>query len=194
MTQETGTDERSAALTSPDARDQGAVEGHVTTLPERQLAVTHWLLSSVKDRDRVRAQWQEPGGIALLPCGGLFSAVRVPAHLVWATAGTQELEKVDTFLRRWFDGGAATMDLHGLLYYFLVPASTAWRWSERQFPGVACLGRDTYLGMPAVQLTEPKGSGYWCVPMESSGDLCYTDELEDLIRIGRAARSEEDIW
>ena len=191
-TQTTDSPQDPLEATGPHEEDeQDAIQGHVTTRPERYLAVTHWLLGAAKDRDQVRAQWEELGGIALLPCGGLFSAVRVPANLVWAAAGAQDLENVDVYLTNWFDGGAVFMDLHALLYYFLVPSSTAWRWPEREFPGVSCLGRNTYLGVPAVQLTQPKGSAYWCLPMDSAGDLCYVDEVEQLIKAGRANRTTQ---
>jgi hypothetical protein len=168
-----------------------AVEGTavVRTL-ERQLAVSHWLLGAADDRDLARSQWQEAGGVALLACGGIFSAVRAPAHLVWAAAGSEDLATVDDHLRRWLDGGAVFMDLYLTMYYFLVPSSTAWKWSERDYPGVACLGRDHYLGVPALCLTERRGRSYWCVPMDHPGDLCYVDEVEQLLKEGRAARGE----
>ncbi|MER5214885.1 hypothetical protein ABT063_31130 [Streptomyces sp. NPDC002838] len=132
----------------------------LTTLPERQLAVSHWLLGAADDRDTVRVQWAEQE-IALLACGSIFSAVRIPAGLVWAAAKTHEPREVDAFLRQWFDGGAVFMDLHSLLHYALVPGSAAWRWNDRDFPGVGCLGRDSFLGVPAVHLTEPAARAYW---------------------------------
>lgn len=176
---------------SGDESDSMAVEGTaVTTLPERQLAVGHWLLGAADDRATARGQWAGLD-VALLRCGGILSAVRVPARLVWAAAGSEELHAVDDHLRRWFDGGAVAMDLHALLYYFLVPGSTAWRWTDREFPGVECLGRDHYLGVPAPRLTERRGRSYWCVPMDSPGDLCYPDEVVELLKVGRAARALE---
>lgn len=163
----------------------------LTTRPERELAVTHWLLGAADDRDEARAQWAEQG-IALLACGSLFSAVRIPAGLVWAAAKTEELKEVDAFLGQWFDGGAVFMDLHSLQYYALVPASAGWRWKDRDFPGVACLGLDNFLGVPAIQLTEPEGRAYWCRPMDSAGDLCYLDEAEKLVLASRTAGIEAD--
>ncbi|BCM72947.1 hypothetical protein CFC35_40275 [Streptomyces sp. FBKL.4005] len=148
-----------------------------------------WASLKGEEQKQARIQWTEAGGIALLPCGGLFSAVRAPAHLVWAAADTEELPVVDAFLRQWFDGGAAFADLHALLSYFLVPSSTAWKWTDRHLPGVEYLGRDHYLGVPAVHLTEPQGRGYWCLPMDSAGDLCYPAVVEKLLHHGRATRS-----
>ena len=188
--------DRHGSVTEDDHRARGPEGGDgleatgLTTRPERELAVTHWLLGATDDRDQARAQWREQG-IALLACGSIFSAVRIPAGLVWAAARTEDLKKVDAFLRQWFDGGAVFIDLRSLQYYALVPASAEWRWKDRDFPGVACLGRDNFLGVPAIQLTEPRRRAYWCLPMDSAGDLCYPDEVARLILAGRTAGSEE---
>ncbi|WP_328349162.1 hypothetical protein OG800_48855 [Streptomyces sp. NBC_00445] len=171
--------------------DGGALEARgLTTLGERQLGVTHWLLTAAEDRARARAEWKEQG-IALLTCGAALSAVRIPAHLVWGAARTEELEKVDDFLRRFFDGGAMFMDIHAHLYYALVPGTSEWRWTNREVPGVERLrGRSYYLGVPHIALTEPKGRSYWSLPMDTAGDLCYLDEVESLVITGLAARGE----
>lgn len=179
----------------PCENDDGALEATaLTTLEERQLAASSWLLQATDDPDVARAQWNEPGGIALLACGGILSAVRIPAHLVWAAAKTDALKKVDAFLGTWFDCGAVFMDLHSQMYYALVPGTAAWRWNDRDFPGVECLRQNNFLGVPAIRLIEPKGRAYWCLPMESPGDLCYVDEVEDLVHAGRASRAEGDGW
>ncbi|MER6090025.1 hypothetical protein [Streptomyces bluensis] len=200
MTRTGTTQETTAASTDPDPVDGEPHEADadmleatgLTTLSERQFAATSWLLGATEDPGVARRQWDEPGGIALLACGGILAAVRIPAHLVWAAAKTDELEKVDAFLGQWFDGGAVIMDLHSHLYYALVPGTAAWRWNDRHFPGVECLRRDSYLGVPSTRLTEPRGRAYWCLPMQSPGDLCYVDEVEALVRAGRAARAEGD--
>jgi hypothetical protein len=166
-----------------------ALEGTAVMPAERQLAVSHWLLTAAQDRETARHQW-DTQGVALLTCGGVLSAVRIPARLVWAAVGTDQLEEVDNHLRKWFDGGAVFMDLHALHYYALVPGSTPNRWPEREYPGVACLGQDHYLGVPALDLLEPRGRSYWCVPMDGPGDLCYVDEVTELLKAGRAAKCE----
>ncbi|MER6531802.1 hypothetical protein [Streptomyces sp. NPDC001508] len=119
---------------SGDEIERTAVEGTaVATLPERQFAVSHWLLGAADDVDVARAQWQEQG-VALLACGGVLSAVRIPARLVWAAAGTKELDDVDRFLGQFFDGGAVFMDLRAGLYYALVPGFRS-EWGDRVFSG-----------------------------------------------------------
>ncbi|WP_431993379.1 hypothetical protein [Streptomyces albogriseolus] len=161
----------------------------LTTVPERQFAAMSWLLGAAVDRDLARVQWDEQG-IALLCCGGILSAVRIPARLVWAAVKTDQLEKVDAFLGEWFDGGAVFMDLRSQQYYALVPGTADWPLNDRDFPGVQCLGRDNFLGVTASRLTTPEGRAYWCLPMQSPGDLCYLDEVEALVRTGPAALAE----
>ncbi|MET8830947.1 hypothetical protein ABZX40_29125 [Streptomyces sp. NPDC004610] len=160
--------------------------------PERQLAVSQWLLSAAQDVDRARVHWQQGSHLVLLACGGIFSAVRVPAHFVWAATGSEDLAEVDACLRTWFDGGAAIMDLHSHHYYFLVPTSAAPSCADHPRSEAAVLGRDHYLGVPPVSLTEPGGCSYWSVPMWGPGALCSMDEVEQLIQRGRAARDEAD--
>lgn len=115
-----------STLDSPDLEpyeddDQGSQATAVTTLRERELAVSHWLLSAADDPATARGQWKDQD-VALLACGGVLSAVRVPAHLVWAAVGTENLSEVDEALRKRLDGGAVFMDLHASMYYFLVAA------------------------------------------------------------------------
>ncbi|WP_210581999.1 hypothetical protein [Streptomyces sp. GESEQ-4] len=194
----TGTTQEKTAVATPDLAGAEPYEDGgdtleatgMTTLEERQLSVTHWLLTAAEDRDRARKEWKTQG-IALLTCGATLSAVRIPAHLVWGAARTEELEEVDAFLRRFFDGGAMFMDIHAHHYYALVPGTSEWRWTNRKVPGVERLrGRTYYLGVPHIALTEPKGRSYWSLPMDTAGDLCYLDEVESLVITGLAARGE----
>ncbi|MGV2914521.1 hypothetical protein [Streptomyces alfalfae] len=167
-----------------------AVEGTaVVTLEERRTAVSTWLLTATDDRRAAWADWRERG-LTLLNCGGVFSAVKMPADLVWAAAGTADLTAVDDCLRGWFDdGGAVFMDVHSHLYYFLAPPSFAWTYEDCRYPGVGVLGRGQYVGVPAVGRTVPRSRAYWCVPMDGPGDLCFGDEVEKFLQRGRAIRS-----
>lgn len=156
---------------------------------ERELAVSHWFLAAADDGAAVRDQWTKVGA-ALFECGGLFSALRIPADLVEAAAGTDDLDMVGAFLRTFLTGGAVFVDLHSRNFYALVPPSTAWMRSGWRHPRVECLGRNHYLGIPEMKRTEPRGRSYWCVPMDAPGDLCYPDELEELLRLGHARIGE----
>jgi len=168
--------------TGPGA--QGAVLGHPIARTEQQVAVKLWLLAAARDREEAREQWRQPDGIALLPCGQRFSAVRIPARVVWAALKTDVLRDVDERMNKWFDGGAVLMDLHSHMYYALVPSEAEWTWTDRECPGVGLLGGNSLLGIPAVQRTEPRGRAYWCMPMETPGDLCHLDEVEQLVTEG----------
>jgi hypothetical protein len=180
-----------APLTLVKAPASDDFEARVVMHQERQLALSHWLLTATEDRDLARKQWAE-GGIALLSTGGVFSALRVPADMVWALAATDVLAEVDDFLRRTING-PVFMDLHSHLYYFLVPASFAWRFNHRDYPGVECRGRGDFLGVPDVRLTIARGRSYWCVPMESPGELCAPQDVERFVRAAHRVRHAEDI-
>ncbi|MFI1956126.1 hypothetical protein ACH437_30530 [Streptomyces xinghaiensis] len=120
--------------------------------------------------------------MALLSCGGIFTAVRVNAGLVHAAAGSVQAEKADAYLRNALDGGPVFLDRYARLYYALVPAETTERWSRREFPGTDCLGEDHYLGVPAVHRTDPEqGRAYWCVPVAAPGRLCAPRDVMTLV-------------
>jgi hypothetical protein len=164
----------------------------VVTDQDRQAAVSSWLLGATEDSDAARKQWQEQDR-ALLACGGILSAIKAPAHLVWAAARSEDLREVDAYLASYLDGSGVVLELHTHLYYFLVPGSTTWEWGTREYPGVEYLGwepsRRNFLGVPALHVTEPVGRSYWSVPLEAPGDLLYADQVAQLLRDGRAVRA-----
>ena len=82
----------------------------VHTRFERQLAVGHWLLAAAPDIKEARKEWAVDG-IALLRCGGIFSAIRVPAEVVHAAAGTEELHQVNAYLSAALMGGPVFVDV-----------------------------------------------------------------------------------
>ncbi|HEX5567777.1 MAG TPA: hypothetical protein VFY14_12760 [Streptomyces sp.] len=166
---------------------------HIVSETERQLAAGNWLLSAVRDRQAARADWAE-SGVALIPCGTLFSAIRLPADLVHAAAGTTETSAVNAYLREALHGPVFA-NRHADLYYSLTPASTARHWADPGAEGVAALGKGAFLGVPHPSLTRPEpGRPYWPVPMDSPGVLCDTDAVVQLITEGhtRARQNEGD--
>ncbi|MER5904339.1 hypothetical protein ABT150_30270 [Streptomyces mirabilis] len=181
---------RLAEELEPDDLVEPEEDTKLVTARERCAAVSSWLLTATEDRTLGRKQWAE-GGIALLSCGGVFSAIRIPGLMVWAVAGTDELTEVDVFLSQALDGGPVFMDLHSNLYYLLVPGSFSWRWNDRDFPGVECLGQDHFLGVPDIRLTVPRGRSYWCVPMNSPGELCNSGDAERFVGAAHRARQVE---
>ncbi|MEU8834324.1 hypothetical protein [Streptomyces sp900116325] len=159
----------------------------VHTRHERQLAVSHWLLAAAPDMKEARKEWAV-GGIALLRCGGIFSAIRVPAEVVHAAAGTEELHQVNAYLSAELMGGPVFVDVASRRYYVLVPASAAHQdvWKSRVVPEAECLGSGCFLGVPTPSATAPsEARSYWCVPMDSPGELCVPQAVTQLVMTGR---------
>ncbi|MFE4336089.1 hypothetical protein ACFRQM_44055 [Streptomyces sp. NPDC056831] len=154
----------------------------LTTGVERSLAVEHWLLSTVPDRKRVRAEWRERL-FALLPCGALFAAVRIPSSVLQAAAGSDDQDAVDQYLAEALMEGPVICDRYAARYYALVPAGTARRWDV---PGTVCLGVGSELGVPRPGVAAADGTRvYWSVPMDSAGVLCSPAAVSQAVMVGR---------
>lgn len=167
-----------------DAETRVVEATSVAKRSERDLAVAHWLLSAAGDRERARADW-DSGGLALLRCGGVLGAVRIPARIVWCAAGSEDLTMVDVYLSQAL-AGPVFMDLHTLHYYALVPPRALAKFTLEGLPGAERIGQDHYLGVPDVRITAPRGRSSWCVPMDSPGALCPVEAVEAMARAGRA--------
>lgn len=168
-------------------------EALVHPTADRRLAVEQWLLEAAKDPQHTRQWWREHG-VALLPLGTLFSAVRIPGRLIVALTASTEPDGIDAFLGQVLDG-PVICDPRGPRYYALVPTSmpTSWRKAVDDWRAVTVdtLGRGTHLGVPRVDATRavwrPLGGGrrtvdsYWSVPMSSAGVLCAPLNVARLI-------------
>lgn len=162
----------------------------VHSTEDRRLAVEHWLLSTLprEKHARARTDWAETG-VVVLPLGGLFSAVRLPAKLLLALIGGKSPSRdgMDRFLDQELQG-PVICDPRYQRYYALVPASMPDTWqqaaSEWRAMGVDCLGRGCSLGVPKVDAVtfdaNPLGS-YWSVPMPSLAMLCQPLDVARLI-------------
>ncbi|MFF4900395.1 hypothetical protein [Streptomyces sp. NPDC001068] len=162
-----------------------AIQGDVTTGAERALAVEHWLLMAADDWGRARQEWRRDG-IALLRCGGLFGVVRITAHVVHAAAGSTDHAAVDRYLSDALIGGPVFMDTETLRYYVLVGAMTGCQpeWGRAR-DDAEFMGHGYYLGVPALDATSPDRRCYWCVEMDSAGDLAPADAVAQLVHTGR---------
>ncbi|MCR3732230.1 hypothetical protein FHS35_009148 [Streptomyces umbrinus] len=165
----------------------------VPTRSDRALATQQWLLSTLDEEGRSRAQteWAEHR-MALLSLGTLFSAVRIPGRLVHVLADPTEPADADAFLSDTLDGGPVICDPNAIRYYALVPASTPEKWREAaegwRSLGVEVLGRGTVLGVPRVDVVEFDPctySSYWSVSMSSAAMLCEPRDVARLIAAGR---------
>ncbi|MEV0498102.1 hypothetical protein AB0I84_10930 [Streptomyces spectabilis] len=130
------------------------------------LAVACWLAEADASPGRVWAQW-ERYGVALLPLGCRFDAVRVPPEQVHEAVGSEEAETVATVLAAWL-GGPVIRDFRSSMgpYYVLIAPGSDWGGpGERLTTG-------TYLGLPrpghATMLSR------WVVLPPHPGALCDT--------------------
>ncbi|WP_371652533.1 MULTISPECIES: hypothetical protein [unclassified Streptomyces] len=154
-------------------------------------AITDWLASAHDVPAQARREFAV--GVALVPTGEKFDAIRLPADIVHAAAGGEDPDTVASFLAEALEDGAVIHDAYGVgvWYYALVPPGThaAWR-----VPRVECLRPGTWLGMPRIDLTARPGP-YWTLPPNAVGSVCAARAVADLVALGqrrlRQARSAE---
>ncbi|MFI6343994.1 hypothetical protein [Streptomyces sp. NPDC050560] len=143
-----------------------------------------WLASAHPRPAEAHRAWKQPGGLAPLPCGVLFTAVRLPALLVHAATGTDD---TDTLRIRLGDclGGPVIHDPARARYYPLVPTDTAKSW-RHTVAYIRCLEPEQHLNMPAPTATQPTAqTPYWTVPPAKPHKLCDPEAVKDLTRHGQ---------
>lgn len=165
----------------------------VHTQADRDLASAQWLLSAVPavQERRARQEWASDG-VALLRCGVLFSAVRIPARYLHAAAGADDASAVAAHVADVLHGGPVFCDSNAWWYYALTPPSAAAR--RWRIPGVTCLGKDSYLGVPALgRKSRTRYSRvHWVVPMGGPGILCEPQAVLILAAKGHYHASAEE--
>ncbi|MGW2134291.1 putative ATP-grasp-modified RiPP [Streptomyces coelicoflavus] len=147
-------------------------------------AISEWLARSDPDPERVRREWAAQG-VALLPLGERFAAVRMPARFVHAAVRSEKLDEVAVALGESI-GGSVIHDrraIGGSTYYALIQGHAGLVWP---YDDVAtCLGHGSCLGVPRIDRQEPPGT-YWVVPPRYEGDLCAPRAITALVRNGQA--------
>ncbi|RFU85177.1 hypothetical protein DY218_18630 [Streptomyces triticagri] len=154
-------------------------------------AVEHWLLSAASDRRTALREWSTTG-IAMVRCGGIFAALRVPADIIHAAAGTDDPAGIDCYLSNALRG-PVLVDRFARRYYALVPSSTARcpELSAALGPGVECLGTNSFLGVPHPTRPHPGATpSYWCVPAKVPGPLCSPGAIVKVVNRGRRLLEE----
>jgi hypothetical protein len=100
-------------------------------------------------------------GVAVLPIGTQFAAVRIPRTVVLNSIRleTADHNTLDRFLSEMLMDGPVICDQHKQRYYALVPADTplVWTTAAAEWPryGVEILGANWHLGVPRLPRTGP---------------------------------------
>ncbi|GAA2421916.1 hypothetical protein GCM10010255_73510 [Streptomyces coeruleofuscus] len=138
--------------------------------------------------ERVRTEWAAQG-VALLPLGERFAAVRMASDVVHAAVQSEDQERVAAALGELL-GGSIIYDrrVAGGTYYALVDWHAGLAWAYDGI--VSCLGRGTYLGVPRIDRQRPPGT-YWVVPPRYAGDLCRPCSVVGLVKTGHSRLTME---
>ncbi|MFD3517689.1 hypothetical protein [Streptomyces sp. NPDC058657] len=141
-----------------------------------------WLASAHGTPPQVWAEWAAEG-IAHLPLGVRFDAVRIPADVLYAAIINDTPAGVAPRLEELL-GGPVIQDAERW-FYPLVPVGRADRW---QSPAARYLGQGEWLHVPRVTQLAPL-EAYWAVPMQAPGRLCDLQGVAELVAVGAARLS-----
>nr|WP_285562305.1 hypothetical protein [Streptomyces hygroscopicus] len=146
-------------------------------------AIGEWLARVHPAPEQARAEWTTQG-VALLPLGVRFAAVRMPEDVVHAAVDFCDRDQVACAVGELL-GGSIIYDRRasGGTYYALIQADAGLAWAYEAI--ATCLGRGTYLGVPRLDQQQPPGT-YWVVPPRYEGDLCAPRAIVSLITRGRS--------
>ncbi|MEU9402229.1 hypothetical protein [Streptomyces sp. SID4985] len=159
--------------------------GRVTqpaTFPSRSEppdAIRDWLAGAHASPEQARREWSRCG-VALLPLGPRFDAVRIPGDLLHAAVGGGDIGNVLN--------GPVIHDVRtlGPTYWALVPHQGDWPGD----PETPLLSHGTYLGVPDLIVTGPPGS-FWVTPPSRRHHLCRAEDVLALIDYGRKELGRE---
>jgi hypothetical protein len=142
--------------------------------------ITEWLARAHRTPETARKEWADQG-VALLPCGRAFAAVRIPAVLVHAAVGTDDPQEIAEALPVDL-GGPVIHDGYTGYYYPLIQHHAGLVWDGEE--DTPCLGPESYLGVPRLSRREPPGP-HWVVTPRRDGDLCRPQMVREFIARAR---------
>ncbi|MEI5100383.1 hypothetical protein RB200_19885 [Streptomyces sp. PmtG] len=150
-------------------------------LNEHELRSTAcWLAGADPNPGKVWAEW-EKHGVALLPLGRRFDAIRVPAERIHDAVGSEDAKAVAECLRTWLEG-PVIRELRSNFgpYYALIAPDADWDGPEER------LSTGTYLGVPRPGHLSLLTC--WAVPPLTPGALCDPVHLHTLLALADPLR------
>ncbi|MFD3541004.1 hypothetical protein ACFWUQ_16120 [Streptomyces sp. NPDC058662] len=158
----------------------------------RRETMGEWLASSHPDPARVWTEWAD-SGIAVIPVGRGFGAVRLPEAIVHAALESADPDRVGSVLDDRLDG-PVIHDGRGRNYYPLTATGAQLDWGTTT-PGVEALPPGTHLGVPAPDLDRysPQTPVYWAAPGHGPRH-CPSAAVALLVRVGTARLAEATPW
>ncbi|MER6252436.1 hypothetical protein ABT224_13860 [Streptomyces sp. NPDC001584] len=147
-----------------------------------------WYARSLADPAAAHAAWREHG-VAVLPLGARFEAVRIPDPLARAAVRSADDRVVDLALALALEG-PVIHDARGRNHYALVAPGTAQLWRSRS--AVECLGDGTHLGVPDPRRDRsgPDRPLHWAAAPGPGAYFCRVAAVRLLVRVGEARLAE----
>ncbi|WP_141753783.1 hypothetical protein [Streptomyces luteocolor] len=163
-----------------------ALSSERSASPALVSAVTDWFARTLDAPEQARREWSDTG-VAVLPLGARFDAVRLSDALVHAALGSTAPDEIAARLGHFLSGpvihDSRTM---GGTYYALMRPVDRVRWRYQDI--APRLGVGSYLGVPKLTRTEPRGT-HWVVLPRFEGDLCEPSAVGGLVTAGSAVLS-----
>ncbi|MFI6489444.1 hypothetical protein [Streptomyces sp. NPDC050564] len=154
--------------------------GDTQQTTDREIA--EWLTMEHPVPRQVWTEWSTHG-VALLPLGKRFAAVRMTTDAVHAVVDSDDSTEVAAALRELLCGPVVyDRRAVGVTYYALIQRDTELVWPHADV--APCLGQGTYLGVPRIDRREPPGT-YWVVTPRYPGDLCPSQAVAALVEAGQ---------
>ncbi|MFF1451634.1 hypothetical protein ACFVYF_26370 [Streptomyces sp. NPDC058274] len=145
-------------------------------------AIAEWLTRDHPMPEQVWTEWATMG-VALVPLGKRFAAVRMTAEVVHAAVDSDDPAQVASGLEELLRGPVVhDRRVAGVTYYALVQCDAGFAWGHNEV--APRLGAGVYLGVPRIGRCEPPGT-YWVVAPRHEGHLCSPQAVADLIDAGQ---------
>ncbi|MFI6639488.1 hypothetical protein [Streptomyces sp. NPDC050504] len=180
----TKTDPNGSGATGPEPDGSGPTRSGATRpVPTDPVAaVAAWLASTAPAPDTAYEDWSASlGGVAFLPLGVHFDAVRIPIRLVRAVAGSEDDREIALALEELLSGGPVLSNGYRW-YHALVPVGTKAAWTRTD---AECVGEGTWLYVPHPAWTSC--GIYWAVPPRRIGAACAARDVVRLLERARRA-------